>query len=101
MRERESCLPRHDGENSCQEEEEILGRVCQILLHHPVGTGQSGALVPVTNTVVDEAEPDIEEDGHQEGRDLYPGLERSNGIFSQVGERVSSYPALCFLGQLK
>ena len=101
IRERESCLPRHDGENSCQEEQEILSRVSQVLLHHPVGTGQSGALVPVTNTVVDEAEPDIEEDGHQEGRDLYPGLVRSNGIFRQVRERVNSYPALCFQGQLK
>ena len=72
----EGCLPRHDGENSCQKEQEILSRVGQVLLHHPVGTGETGALVTVANTVVDEAEPDIEEDGHEEGCDLYPGLVR-------------------------
>ena len=100
IRERESCLPRHDGENSCQEEEEILGRVCQILLHHPVGTGETRALVTVANTVVDEAKPHIEEDGHEEGCDLYPGLGRINGIVREGGERINSYPALCLQSQL-
>ena len=81
----EGSLPRHDGENSCQYEEEILNRVSHVLLHHPVGAGETRALVAVTNTVVDEAKPDIEEDGHQEGCDLYPGLGGVNAILG--GER--------------
>ena len=94
--ERDSSLPRHDGENSSQEEEEILSWVSQILLHHPVGTGETGALVAVTNTVVDQAKPHIEEDGHQEGCDLYPGLGRSKAILG--GERMI-YPTQHFVSR--
>ena len=86
IRERESRLPGHNGENSCQDEEEILYRVSQVLLHHPVGAGQAGALVSVTNTVVDQAKPHIEEDGHEEGCHLYPGLVRVDEIYYEEGE---------------
>lgn len=65
-------LPWNEYEDGCKDHDEVLGRICEMVLHHPIWVCQ--AITSCTNCIVDETKSNIDGDWENYGTPLDPVL---------------------------